>query len=201
MRLPVAILLLSGTSAVAEGTPYLADVTGVAAGDLLHVRAAPDAGAETLGTLPPDADGVEVVALAPGGGWAQVNAGEVAGWAASRYLAPVPGSADWWAMDGYLECAGTEPFWSVAIGADRIAFAMPDVPAADMAVTARWPGSAPVPVAGVQAELDGGTATVVLQAAACSDGMSDRAYGIGVTALLSGLGPTVPLRGCCTLAP
>ena len=39
------------------------DVTGVAANDVLNIRAAPDASAEIIGTLSPNARDIEVVLL------------------------------------------------------------------------------------------------------------------------------------------
>ena len=60
LALLLALALPSG--AAAKGLPALHDVTGVAADDVLNVRARPDASAPVLGALTPDATGVEVVA-------------------------------------------------------------------------------------------------------------------------------------------
>jgi uncharacterized membrane protein len=50
------------------------------------------------------------------------------------------------------------------------------------------------------AEGTGGPAVAILQTEACSDGMSDREFGISVQLLL-GLGGTArQLSGCCTRA-
>ena len=62
-------------------------MTGVAANDLLNIRAAPSANAEIIGTLSPRARHIEVVGYDDTGRWAQINTGEISGWAALRFLA------------------------------------------------------------------------------------------------------------------
>ena len=51
--------------------PTLFDVSGVSAGDRLNIRDRPSASGAVIGTLAPDATGVEVVAER--NGWAMVN--------------------------------------------------------------------------------------------------------------------------------
>jgi hypothetical protein len=135
-RLLAALLLLATPAAAQDALPILADVTGVAADDVLNVRAAPNAGAEIVGTLAPDMRGVEVAGLDPSGGWGLVNSGERAGWAAMRFLAP---RADVWragALPEGLTCFGTEPFWSLRPGGGRLVLATPEGPERDMALSA-----------------------------------------------------------------
>lgn len=43
--------------------------------------------------------------------------------------------------------------------------------------------------------------TAVMVPMACSDGMSDRSYGLDVTVILEGRGEPQMLTGCCSIAP
>ena len=73
---------------VSTNLPARFSVTGVAADDVLNVRAAPDPAAPILAELPPDATGVEVIALSDDGAWALLPRPEGQGWASTRFLAP-----------------------------------------------------------------------------------------------------------------
>lgn len=72
-------------------------------------------------------------------------------------------------LDTPLTLLGTEPFWSVTTSASGIVFKRPDK--ADITLSAT-----PFTVAQDFAELRHDELTLVLTAATCSDGMSDRAY-------------------------
>lgn len=187
------LLLCLATPVVARDFPALANVTGVAASDVLNIRAEPDAGAAIIGTLRPDATGVEVISVT--GGWALVNTGEGSGYASMRFLNPDAGPA-WHALNRPLSCSGTEPFWSLDIdpAAGNVRFGSPSAGWQDR-ISQTWPGSDFAPSAAI-AIPDG---MAVMQPAACSDGMSDRAYGIAIDLFLTG--PSASrLAGCCSLA-
>lgn len=178
----------------AEVLPALYAVTGVAADDVLNIREAPSAEAAIIGALPPDATGVEVLAITDG--WATVNTGESTGFAAVRFLAREPGP-DWNALQSPLMCLGTEPFWSLRIDPSQgVALSSsPEAPdPAPLAITQTWPALPWAPSAAVG--LPNGLA--VLSGSACSDDMSDRSYGIAIDLFL-----TDPkggrLAGCCLL--
>lgn len=194
MRGVVLALLLAGPAG-AESLPGLYRVTGVAAGDVLNIRAAPSASADILGNLPPGAVDVEVVAGQ--NGWGQVSTGETAGWVKLSFLARQPG-ADWFALTQPLRCLGTEPFWSLGVEpATRVAvFSTPEGGDAFTTLTTLWPGEAWRPGAAIA--LPDGFAT--LTGGQCSDGMSDRAFGIAISLYRMGDAPAV-LQGCCSLAP
>lgn len=173
--------------------PALYDVVGVAAGDVLNIRQSGDANAPIIGELPPDAKAVEVVGIRDG--WGQVNTGEAAGFVKMRFLAAQPGPG-WHALAAPMRCFGTEPFWSLSLTPDteKARFSTPEGDM-DMAIRRSWPGSGlPLPVA---VDLDLGI--LVMTPQACSDGMSDRAYGIA--AALFPHAPDQPaLHGCCSIA-
>lgn len=194
MRTVLLYLLLSGP-AMADVYPALHQVTGVAASDVLNIRVEPVATAAIVGTLPPDAAGVEVVAVQDG--WGLVNAGESAGWVKLSFLARQPGD-EWFALTQPLRCHGTEPFWS--LGLEPVAgvgvFSTPDAGDRFVTLSTLWPGQDWRQAAA--AALPDGFAT--LTAASCNDGMSDRRFGIAIDLYLTGEAPAV-LQGCCSLAP
>ncbi|MBN2758917.1 MAG: SH3 domain-containing protein [Rhodobacteraceae bacterium] len=187
---------LAGVSA--QELPQLYDVTGVAADDVLNIRAAPDADAPILGTLAPNARGVEVVATNASGTWGQVNTAESAGWVSMRFMAARGVAIDNFNLPVGLSCFGTEPFWSLDAADGVLRFQTPDIPARDLALWVAQDSSVPgdlrrmIRFAGPE-----GPAVAYIHPAACTDGMSDRAYGLRVAVMLgldSGL-----LTGCCSL--
>jgi uncharacterized membrane protein len=190
-----ALILLWLTAPLrADVYPALHEVTGVAADDVLNIREAPDASAAMIGTLAPDATGVEVVAVQDG--WAVVNTGEGTGYAALRFLARAD-APDWPTLEVPLTCLGTEPFWSLQIdpAQSETRFQTPEDEEPLVApITSTWPGL-PWSQAAAVALPDG---LAVLTPAACSDGMSDQSFGIAADLFLTGPDRT-RLSGCCRL--
>ncbi len=187
-------------AAAAPSLPALFSVIGVGAGDKLNVRAAPDPKAEIVGALAPDAEGIEVVGLDPTGEWGRVNVGEGAGWVALRFLVAGP---DAWAADALpegLRCFGTEPFWSLRPEGRTLRYASPDGAdkVLDLKAVLEVPGAASRALV-ARGRMAGITAFVTPRD--CSDGMSDRAFALGVDAVLEGEGAPRLLTGCCSIAP
>lgn len=194
-----AILLLLPGLASAQPFPALYDVSGVAANDVLNVRAGPTASAEIVGTLAPDAAGVEVIRLAEGAGWGLVNSGESTGWVSMAYMSRRPGQ-DWGDIPETLSCFGNEPFWSFDIARDGTArFSSPET-AQSYKITERLPASGARGTFAVIAETPFARATALVSTGACSDGMSDRDYGLGIGLLLDADGQNRLYSGCCSLA-
>lgn len=195
-------LLLLPLAAQAETLPALHEVTGVAAGDVLNIRAEPSASAARLGALAPGAAGVEVTALSPDGRWGRVNAGEASGWVAMRYLARQTGPG-WDGLAAPLACSGTEPFWSADYDPAARAFTLrtPEDPAGRR-LDVLWHRATAGRSGRIGVLLPEGFA--LLAAEDCSDGMSDRAYGLSIS-LFPAAGPAAEgaaagLSGCCSLA-
>ncbi|WP_207100731.1 COG3650 family protein [Paracoccus shandongensis] len=176
--------------------PTLFDVSGVAADDVLNIRAEPEAKAAIVGTLAPDAKAIEVVEERQG--WARVNAGESTGWVSMRYLAY---RTDVWqpgALPAGFRCLGTEPFWDARREGGDLVLRTPENQTGD-----RRP---------VQAVLDRGVfrdparvvvardMTLFSQPQICSDGMSDRIFGLSATLVIHGDSPRM-LSGCCSIQP
>lgn len=201
----LSIALIAGSPAYATTEyvlPSLFDVTGVAADDVLNIREAPNARARIVGELSPDARNIEVVRYDDSGKWAQVNFGEQTGWVAFRFL---DYRVDVWqpgALPASLQCLGTEPFWSFEASGDAIVFSTPEVRTNVMQIdTVLDSGRFRDTRRSVTASGRGGSLTAVIVPMACSDGMSDRAYGLDVSVLLDSRDGPYMLTGCCSVAP
>ncbi len=178
----------------AEVLPALHDVTGVAADDVLNIRAAPDAAAEVIGTLTPDETAVEVISVTEG--WALVNTGEGSGYASMRFLTRQDGP-DWNALQTPLTCVGTEPFWSLKIDPDVGTANMvtpDDLDGYSMEINQTWRAEPGAPAAALSVP----EGLIVLRPAECSDGMSERRFGIAVDVFLT-RPDKLRLSGCCRL--
>jgi uncharacterized membrane protein len=202
MSFRAAILLaaLAGT-ATAQPLPWLFGVAGVGAGDVLNVRELPDAGSAKVGTLAADAVGIEVVERDPSGRWGKVNAGERSGWVAMRYLAPEPAVWATGAVPANLACLGTEPFWSLRTAPGEVRLETPDAPVERLPLAAILDSGIERDPRRVLSAGEGAESlTAVMLPMACSDGMSERSYGLDVTLVL-GEAPPRMLTGCCSIAP
>ena len=200
IRLAVVLWAFLALPAMAtqDGWPALHDVTGVAADDVLNIRERPDATSPIIGQLAPDATGIEVIRANPRLTWGLVNAGEATGWVSLRYLERRPGQWDG-AFPEIAVCFGTEPFWRLGREGERLVHTTPDAEAQEFAIVARSGSVNRRDSFHMIAEGAGGPVIAVLETRSCSDGMSDRDYGISVQ-ILFGIGPeTRQLSGCCTL--
>ena len=191
--------IVFSTNATAQPLPQLYDVTGVGVGDQLNIRAEPSADAAPFGTLPRDARAIEVVALNEAGTWGQVNTAEASGWVNMRYMDERGVHIDHYNLPDGLFCMGTEPFWSAQNIGGRLHYDTPDAPARDMDI---WIAQD----SGIEGDLRrmlqfagiGGPGMGFIYPAQCSDGMSDRAYGLAISLMTA---PDAPmLSGCCTLS-
>ena len=192
--------LLAG-AACAEGLPAFYSVTGVSADDRLNLRAAPNVQGAILGALEPDARGVEVIRFSEDGKWAQLNLSEGVAWASARYLAREEGP-EWWQGETALSCHGTEPFWSLVYAPEAGAsFTAMGQEAQPLAIAwSALPQGGHLGVLGWRFAGEGAEGFATLRRELCSDGMSDRLYGITLDLFLAGSGAPLGLRGCCALA-
>lgn len=196
----VAALVIGGTALAEDGPlPDLFDVTGVNSNDVLNVRSAPDADAEVIGSLDHDARDIEIVAVEDG--WGRVNQGERSGWAAMRFLTRKEATWQAGGVPSTLTCFGTEPFWSLGFKGDGVTWSTPDemLEVSDVAVLG---GEIAGDIRrGLSGAGEGVTVHAVITPGACSDGMSDRGFGLTATVILDeGEGPRL-LHGCCSIAP
>lgn len=186
-------LALGAGGAGAQNLPARFAVTGVAADDALNLRAGPSSAAPVLGTLAPDARGVEVLGFSPDGAWARLGLPEGEGWVARRFLDEEP--ADPRVAPLPLRCLGTEPFWSLTVTEEAATYELPGAAPRALRPIGRAEG-----FRGFVLAFDdrGETRDLTVVRAECSDGMSDRPYGF--TALVWNRGEEVG-EGCCLLLP
>lgn len=196
----ILIALLLAWPAAAQDLPALFRVTGVAPGDQLNLRATPSARAQVLGGLAPGQRDVEIVARSADGRWGLTDMGEGSAWVAMRFLAP-QGSPQWHSGDIGLACVGTEPFWSLRafLPTHRAEFETPDNGGVELVLDTaplpgtRFPRTLALPFSGRHEGV------AVIRAARCSDGMSDRIFGLEAQIYMRGNADG--LTGCCRLMP
>lgn len=196
------LLLFWGTLAPAQEVhdyPALYRVTDVAATDVLNVRSGPGVEHQIIGSFAPGQTGVEVVGTTQDRRWGRVILGETSGWSSMRYLTRT--GPDWNAgLPTPLYCSGTEPFWSferLVGGGNFNRMGSAQEPFAEL-----WSGApAGRPPQSFGLVLDSGTVTMTafIRRGICSDGMSDRDYGIVAQFLRRGTNGTILLDGCCRL--
>ncbi|WP_157994805.1 SH3 domain-containing protein [Paracoccus tegillarcae] len=174
--------------------PTLFDVTGVADDDVLNIRQQPSPSSQIIGRFAPDQTGIEVVDQR--NGWALVNTAEQSGWASMRYLTY---RTDVW-QAGQLPaftCAGTEPFWGLRREDGDLVLDGVDLPETSYPLQSVLGGDVfRDPSRALLAE----GLTVSIMPQQCSDGMSDRRYGLRGHIIRHGAEPRL-FQGCCTIQP
>ena len=205
----LAALVSSAGSAVAQGAPEYFTVGPLPAGDTLTVRSKPAASSAALGALHEGDGMIEAISVIRNGTtkWAEFIYGEGVGYVAVRFLTPaelprIAGSA----LPVGLRCAGTEPFWSLDLSSETTASWSDPAAATDEAVEAEitqvlkaqarggWPA---------QLSLSAGekwSGELTVDAARCSDGMSDREYGWrAILSYSENPDQSTLVEGCCWL--
>ena len=197
------VLMLLPALAAAQGFPALYDVTRVASNDTLNIRSGPGTRYPIIGELAHDATRIEVIRRDPATGWGLVNTAERSGWLSLSFMRPTPGAAPWdGTPSGLAWCGGTEPFWDIRMEFGSVTLSNLGTPV----FTAPFePFVGSVAGRGRAVALNpnsGGVATLVVVPEMCTDGMSDREYGLGayVTTRLPGEGTQLWI-GCCSVAP
>ena len=189
-----------GSARAAEPGYYR--VTDVAAGDVLNVRADPDAQSDIVSEYTPDAHPIEVleVVTEATGEWGRVLAADGNGWVAMRFLSPetvetIVGTL----VPIGLQCGGTEPFWSLTAAAGSLNFSAIDLDAVSRPLVAATTAIGRNNRFGLVASDETERMTAMLASGeACSDGMSDRDFGWRIDLLIEGT-ETRAYEGCCRL--
>lgn len=199
------ILLLCLWPFVAGATqddwPALFDVVGVASNDRLNIRETPGVGAPLIGTFAPGAIGIEVIQPNDAQTWGQVNLGERSGWVSLKYMRRQPGQ--WYgSVPAIRRCFGTEPFWQLSISRQQgSTFLTPEaeLPVEVLSVLTSRNHRGHSAFLG---KLGPDEMVLALRHGLCSDGMSDRAYGLEVDLISRRAdGRGMLYTGCCSLAP
>lgn len=171
-------------------TPFLSLVVGVGSNDILNVRSLPSANSADVGDLPFDAKDVEIIDISDDRKWGKINQSESVAWVRLCYISPSPDQA----LFERLSCHGNEPFWNFKIQGARFHFDRLDGETI-LAELKGWQSSPnDIRDYGIQSN-DQQSVSISLTRASCSDGMSDRAYGLKTTAFVDGKF----YSGCCSL--
>ncbi len=216
------ILLASPILAESHSWPALYDLTGVAADEVLNIRAAPDPSAEIIGTLAPDATQIEVIKANDQRSWGLVNTAERSGWVALRFMERRTG--DWFgsvdpntgmslATTQLTRCFGTEPFWLMNFNGRIVELSGTEAPDAKGNVISRTNAAnradrfTQFMIFAHRPSKTLFDLITVVRPELCSDGMSDRTYGIGIDFWGMGEFENDPrivnyfVTGCCSIAP
>lgn len=199
IALPFFLLCAAGAQA---GTtlPSLFQVVNVASYDALNVRPTAGTTGKPIGTLPPGRRDIEVVAMSGDGNWGRINFGEGSGWVRMRYMAEQPGVWAPGALPDGMRCFGTEPFWSITHGGGQLTQSPMDGANVTRPITAIHDTGIPIrPGRTVIAQDAAGRITLTVSNATCSDGMSDRVFGLSATAVSEQGGISSSATGCCQL--
>lgn len=127
----------------------------------------------------------------PNGNTAQPPADAPAAQAPAAEGAAMPTAGGGMDISQPITALGTEPFWSLAITeGTKFKLSRPDQP--DLVAEAPGSSMSPDGATWVAKGAKGEQLTVMLKAAECSDGMSDRRYPMSAEVVLQG----VTLKGC-----
>jgi uncharacterized membrane protein len=188
-----------------EGNSF--SVVGVAEGDVLNMRSAPDASSALVGSIPPGTahvTGVGTPTQVEQTIWQRVRYRGTEGWVNTRFLksnagAPTDPASVAGANTRLLEpliCFGNEPFWAVQFKADGSATceAMCEGPPGLRVVNVSLaPSGEPQGFDLLDAQGGLFLRAVMRKTGTCSDGMSDNVHPF----VFTGTGKPGPLEGCC----
>jgi uncharacterized membrane protein len=186
-------LALGGCEQAAAPSEISYGVTGVAATDTLAMRAAPDANADAVGTIPHNGEGIVATGGTTPGGWAEVSYQGKRGWVNARFLGL--GNDAGTRLPALLECMGTEPFWRITLS--------PGAARADLLFVERVHNFRLTHAASAMGRSDIWTVkgtdgqtemSLTVQRQSCSDSMSDIDYPYSTTARVPGADL---IAGCC----
>lgn len=186
--------------ALSETFPAFFDVSGVETNDMLNVRAKPNISASIVSKLEHNDRRIEVVGQDESGNWGQINVGESTGWVSLQFMSRLAGQAED-TLPRPLRCIGNEPFWSLDI--DQSQIALLSRPSADpIRVTMLEPVTASNrnDRYAIFGQSDDSVFTFIFHRDQCSDGSSDRAYGVSVDLFLTETSGVNYVTGCCNLA-
>ena len=202
--LAAAFAALPVRAAAEPFIPRLYDVTGVAANDVLNVRAGPTVSAPIVGVLSPYATRVEVVGLNDTSKWGRIAIGERDGWVSMAYLQRRYPKAE--GIPAGMWCFGMQPNWSMrfvgreVVEADHSAMTEARYPIA----STRWPhwrAPSEARLYAWSAQRGGRHLAGSIEAGACRDGMSGRPFGWKARIITTYPDAGVGIRtGCCSLA-
>jgi uncharacterized membrane protein len=185
--------MLFGTFANSQSLPERYMVADVASDDVLNIRDEPAASSEIIGELGPYTLNVEVLRTLDG--WGYVGAGERSGWVSMRFLVPNPPPEN--EIPRPMSCFGTEPFWNVSFYPRGAEYNAMGEARRDLTILREG-----VADNGYIVEVQEGpalTRTIIINALPCSDGMSDRNFGMSMSMFIQTPDGNDLRTGCCTM--
>jgi uncharacterized membrane protein len=192
MRAAFLVLLSLFAAAVAQADVSYG-VFGVRPGDVLNMRAQANPRAPVVVTIPQDATGITLTGKTAPSDWVEVTYKRKRGWVNGRFLGF--GATGRWQLPAYLDCAGTEPFWSIAL--------IPGQARADLMFAERRrffkltranQAMNRSDIWHIRASNRPGEMSLIVRHETCSDGMSDTRFPYSAIALISGQDM---IAGCC----
>ncbi|HCP80446.1 MAG TPA: hypothetical protein DIT67_02230 [Octadecabacter sp.] len=183
---------LYGISLDAQTLPTLYDVEGVPSGEFLNVREGPSVNNNIVEVISND-DRVEV--LWEQDGWGFIGLGEISGWVSMNFLTASPQSESEITLP--VTCYGAEPFWSIAIEEGVANYATPEALSRPMTVQNSAPAKNGFTFQFTE-ETAPYTHTLIARANRCSDGMSERVFGMSALIHMQTDVGNYVHQGCCS---
>lgn len=192
MRLVIA-LIASIVAAAAARADIAYSVYGVRPGDTLNMRVAPYSNAMIVQAIPYNAEGITLTGQSAQNEWVEVNFQRKRGWVNGRFLGLGPSGR--YQVPAFLECFGTEPFWSISL--------RPGTARADLLfvekryvfrLTRAQQAMNRTDVMLIKGSSQPGEMSLIVRQEVCNDGMSDNRYPYFSIAMISGLNM---VAGCC----
>ncbi len=199
ISLIISLFVTTAAWAEAPYLPALYDVSGVAAGDVLNLRAGPGVKHPVVGRYARNQRRISVLQLSDDSNWGLVAHGEGRAWVAMHSLMLQPRQVAG-QLPEPLFCGGTEPGWDLSLDQGRAVFSDYDGKGPELRL--RWQGVADGMQPyfyGVRLADDSHEINAVITRDLCSDGMSDRPHGFSINAILSGDWGNRMVTGCCSL--
>lgn len=192
------LCLVSLITATAAAADIAYSVYNVRPGDTLNMRLQPNPGAPVVQAIPHDGVGIMLTGRNAAGGWVEAFWRRKRGWVNGRFLGI--GGAGRFQLPAFLDCLGTEPFWSIGLAPG---YARAELMFAERRFSFRLTGAqnamARPNIWHIRASArPRGEMSLIIQNQSCSDGMSDNSYPYAVVALIRGYNP---IAGCCRPAP
>ena len=203
-------LLFGGVSQAMAATakPRVYKINHVAPYDSLDLRSVASVKGKVLATIPHNGKGILSTGKSQKVGrstWVQVHWSGKVGWVNKYFLLEDvhttnynPGQKKREKTSVFMQCVGTEPFWTIKITESQLEIKMMDGGKYQVPVEFRKQSANNTSIAVVAGRRGTALTSAFLQKVeVCSDGMSDKNFPYSITAMLNG---NQVVSGCCSIA-